>query len=69
MERDGQKAAAGLPWITKTAGLARCYVTALHRDPRGQTWLTVAMLLFSCNFDEKRAEMMSYRVVTRKHLG
>ena len=66
MELDGQKAVAGLPWITKTARLARCYVTALHRDPGGQTWLTIAMLLFSCNIDETRPELMSYRLVTRK---
>ena len=69
MELDGQKAVAGLPWITKTARLARCYVTALHRDPRGQTWLTVATQPFTCKIDEKRVEMMSYRLVTRKHLG
>ena len=69
IERDGQKAAAGLPWTTKTAGLARCYVTALHRDPGGQTWLTVATQPFTCKVDEKRPELMSYRLVTRKHLG
>ena len=69
IERDGQKAAAGLPWITKTAGLARCYVTALHRDPGGQTWLTVAMQPFTCKIDEKQPELMSYRLVTRKHLA
>ena len=67
--RADDRPAAGLPWITKTAGLARCYVTALHRDPGGQTWLTVAMTLLSCNIDEKQPELMSYRLVTRKHLG
>ena len=70
IEQDGQKAAAGLPWTTKTAGPAAFICDALQRDPRGQTWLTNAMLQpFTCKIDEKRAEMMSYRLVTRKHLG
>ena len=42
---------------------------ALHRDPGGQTWLTVAMLLFWCNIDEKRPEMMSYRLVTPRSMS
>ena len=50
--RADDRPAAGLPWITKTAGLARCYVTALHRDPGGQTWLTVAMQPFTRKIDE-----------------
>ena len=67
--RADDRPAAGLPWITKTAGLARCYVTALQRDPGGQTWLTSPFSFLSCNMDEKRPELMSYRLVTRKHLG
>ena len=50
----GRRRLQWLPWTTMTARLARCYLTALHKDPRGQTWLTVAMLLFSSNIDEKR---------------
>ena len=45
-----------------TARPAAFTYDALQRDPGGQTWLTVAMQLFSCNIDEKRLEMMSYRL-------
>ena len=34
MERDGQKAAAGLPWTTMTARLARFYLRCSSERPR-----------------------------------
>ena len=57
MELDGQKAAAGLPWTTMTARLARFYLRCSSERPRRATLTDVAMPLFIVQYRLKTARI------------
>ena len=57
IERDGQKAAAGLPWTTMTAWLARFYLRCSSERPRRANLADVAIQLFIVQYGRKTARI------------